>query len=157
MEDCIFCRIIAGEAPAHFVYQDDLVVAFLSLEQPNLNKVLVIPRSHVENVYELDDEQAKAIFKATAKITRGVRDASGCDGLNLVQSNGKAGQQDVFNFHLHIVPRNFGDNIVLDWDNTPFPQRSQANWQVRFVSNYRIRTLIKLLRLYSEEDTTWHS
>jgi histidine triad (HIT) family protein len=122
MDDCVFCRILSGDLPAHFVYQDELVAAFLSLEQPNPYKVLVVPRHHVETVYDLKDAQAAAIFQATVKISRAVRDASGCEGLNLVQSNGKAGQQDVFHFHLHIVPRFFGDSIVLDWDNTPASQ-----------------------------------
>ena len=122
MNDCIFCRILSGELPAHFVYQDDLVVAFLSLEQPNPYKVLVIPREHVENVYDLNDEQASAIFKATVKIARSVRDVSKCDGMNLVQSNGEAGLQDVFHFHLHILPRFYGDSIIFDWDNSPAPQ-----------------------------------
>jgi len=120
MDDCIFCHIVSGEAPAHFVYKDNLVVAFLSLEQPNPYKVLVIPRSHIETIYDLNTELAAAIFKATVRIARGVRDVSGCEGLNLVQSNGRAGQQDVFHFHLHIVPRFAGDKIILDWDNTPF-------------------------------------
>ena len=122
MDDCVFCRILSGDLPAHFVYQDELVAAFLSLEQPNPYKVLVVPRHHVETVYDLKDAQAAAIFQATVKIARAVRDVSGCEGLNLVQSNGKAGQQDVFHFHLHIVPRFFGDSIVLDWDNTPASQ-----------------------------------
>ncbi len=137
MQDCIFCRIVAGKAPAHVVYEDDLVFAFMSLEQPNPYKVLVIPRSHVENVYDLDNEQASAIFKATVKIARGVRDASGCEGLNLVQSNGRVGQQDVFHFHLHIVPRFAGDSIVLDWDNTPVSvdNLSQMADEIRFALN----------------------
>ena len=122
MGDCVFCRILSGELPAHFVYEDDLVVGFLSLEQPNPYKVLVVPREHVETVYDLTDELASTIFQATAKIARGVRDVSKCEGLNLVQSNGKAGLQDVFHFHLHILPRYSGDSIVFDWDNTPVPQ-----------------------------------
>jgi len=122
VDNCIFCKILAGETPAHFIYEDDLVVAFLSLEQPNPYKVIVIPRDHVEMIYDLNDEQASAIFRATVKIARSVRDASKCEGLNLVQSNGSVGQQDVFHFHLHIVPRFSGDHIILDWDNTPASQ-----------------------------------
>lgn len=133
MNNCVFCSILSGDIPAHFVYKDDLVAAFLSLEQPNPYKVLVIPRVHVETVYDLSDEQASAIFKATVKIARAVRDASKCEGMNLVQSNGKAGQQDVFHFHLHIVPRFFGDRIVFNWDNTPTqPERlSQMANEIR--------------------------
>ena len=122
MGDCIFCDIAAGAAPAHIVYDDGIVFAILSLEQPNPYKVLVIPHVHVENLFDLDDELAARIFKATVKIARSIRDVSGCPGLNLVQSNGTVGQQDVFHFHLHIVPRFEGDGILLDWDNTPAPQ-----------------------------------
>jgi len=122
MNNCIFCMILAGDIPAHFVYEDDLVVAFLSLEQPNPYKVLIVPRDHVEMVYDLNDDLAGAIFKATVKMARSVRDVSKCEGMNLVQSNGEVGQQDVFHFHLHIVPRFTGDSIVLDWNNTPASQ-----------------------------------
>jgi len=122
MDNCVFCKIVAGNLPAHLVYEDDLVIAFLSLEQPNPYKVLVIPRTHVEMIYDLDDELAGEIFRATVRIARSVRNASKCEGMNLVQSNGKVGQQDVFHFHLHIVPRFSGDQIVLDWDNTPASQ-----------------------------------
>ncbi|HEY5728725.1 MAG TPA: HIT domain-containing protein, partial [Anaerolineales bacterium] len=128
MVDCVFCRILSGELPAQFVYKDDHVVAFLSLEQPNLYKVLVVSREHVETIFDLNGELAGAIFQSTAKIARNIRDVSKCDGMNLVQSNGRAGQQDVFHFHLHIVPRFFGDNIVLDWDNTPAPQEKLSQF-----------------------------
>ena len=126
MDECVFCQILAGELPAPFVFKDDQVVAFLSLEQPNHHKVLIIPRQHVAMIYDLSMEQAAAIFQATVKITQGVKAASGCEGMNLIQSNERAGQQDIFHFHLHIVPRYFGDSIVLDWDNTPAPQEKLA-------------------------------
>lgn len=117
--NCVFCEILAEKIPAHFVYRDDSVFAILSLEQPNPYKLLVIPNAHVKTVYDLSDELAARIFQATVKIARAARDVSGCEGLNLVQSNEEAGQQDVFHFHLHIVPRFKGDAITLDWDNTP--------------------------------------
>lgn len=122
MNDCVFCKILAGDIPAHFVYNDGHVVAFLSLEQPNPYEVLALPRDNVEMVYDLNDELTGAIFRATVKIARSVRDGSKCEGMNFVRSNGEVGQQDVFHFHLHIVPRFSGDSIVLHWDNTPASQ-----------------------------------
>jgi histidine triad (HIT) family protein len=89
----------------------------MSLEQPTPYKVLVIPRDHVETVYDLTDEQAAAIFRATVRVARAVREASGCAGLNLVQANEPAAGQDVFHFHLHVVPRFAGDGIVLRWEH----------------------------------------
>ncbi len=124
--NCIFCDILSGQLPASFVYEDEQVVGIMSLDQPNPYKVLVIPRAHTENVYDLSDEQAAFIFQATVKIARAVREASGCEGLNLLQSNGRAGQQDVFHFHLHIVPRFYGDDIRLSWEHTK-PDRNRLN------------------------------
>lgn len=122
-ERCIFCEIAKGAAPASLVWADEHVLAFLSLEQPNPYKVLVIPREHVATLYDLTDEQAAHIFQTTVRVARLIRAVSGCEGLNVVQSNGTLGQQDVFHFHLHLVPRVKGDaqqgRIILDWDNTP--------------------------------------
>ena len=106
---CIFCKIAKGSAPASIVMADAHVLAFLSLEQPNPYKVLVIPREHVATLYDLTDEQAAHIFQTTVRIARLIRAVSGCKGLNVVQSNGTVGQQDVFHFHLHLVPRIKGD------------------------------------------------
>ena len=97
------------------------------LEQPNPYKVLIIPREHVATLYDLTDEQAAQIFQVTVRIARLIRAVSGCEGLNVVQSNGTVGQQDVFHVHVHLVPRIAGDTqqgrIVLDWDNTPRERR----------------------------------
>jgi histidine triad (HIT) family protein len=109
------------------VMASEHVLALLSLEQPNPYKVLVITREHVATLYDLTDEQAAHIFQTTVRIARLIRAVSGCEGLNVVQSNGTVGQQDVFHFHLHLVPRIKGDTeqgrIVLNWDNT---QRSRS-------------------------------
>ncbi len=124
---CVFCEIAKGTVPASMVFADEHVLAFLSPEQPNPYKVLVIPREHAATLYDLTDEQAAHIFQATVRIARLIRAVSGCEGLNVVQSNGTVGQQDVFHFHLHLVPRVAGDTqqgrIVLDWENTPRPRR----------------------------------
>src|SRR5215203_4452307 len=111
---CIFCEISSGQSPASFVYEDEKVFGIMSLDQPNPYKVLVIPRAHIENIYDLSDEQAACILQATVKVARAIREASGCEGLNLVQSNGRAGQQDVFHFHLHLIPRFQNDDIILN-------------------------------------------
>ena len=124
--NCIFCKISAGQVPASFVFQSEEVFAIMSLDQPNPYKVLVVPRLHIENIYDLSATDAAHIFQATVKIARAIREASGCDGLNLVQSNGRAGQQDVFHFHLHLIPRFYNDSIILSWQNTQ-AERSELN------------------------------
>ena len=114
---CILCEISSGQSPASFVYEDEDVFGIMSLDQPNPYKVLVVPRSHVEAIYDLSADQAAHIFQAAVRISRAVRKASGCEGLNVVQSNSRVGQQDVFHFHLHLVPRFHGDNILINWQD----------------------------------------
>ena len=117
-QDCIFCQIAAGKERASFVWDDPLVFGMMSLEQPTPYKVLMIPKEHVEDLFGLSDDLAAALFQSTVRVARAVRQVSGCPGLNLVQTNGKVGQQSVFHFHLHVVPRFQDDGIILKWDNT---------------------------------------
>lgn len=123
---CVFCDIAQGVEPASIVFANEHVLAFLSREQPNPYKVLIIPREHTATIYDLTDEQVAHIFQAAVRIARAIRRVSGNDGLNVVQSNGRLGQQDIFHVHVHLVPRVAGDTqqgrIVLDWDNTPVPR-----------------------------------
>lgn len=115
------------------MYEDEYVFGIMSLEQPNPYKVLVVPRAHVETIYDLSEDQAARIFQTAVRISRAVREASSCEGLNLVQSNGRAGQQDVFHFHLHLVPRFHGDNILINWQN----QRAQRDELNRMAKEIR--------------------
>ncbi len=77
---CIFCQIAAGQAPASFVWDDPLVYGMMSLEQPTPYKVLMIPKAHVENLFDLNDELAAALFQATVKVARAVRAVCGVSG-----------------------------------------------------------------------------
>lgn len=115
---CPFCRMVSGAGPASYVWDDPDVFGIMSLEQPTPYKVLMIPKLHVASLFDLTDDLAAALFRATVRVARAIRAASGCPGLNLVQSNGRVGQQDVFHFHLHIVPRFENDGIMLAWDNS---------------------------------------
>ncbi len=120
--DCVLCAIAAGREPASFVYEDGEVVAILSLDQPTRLKVLVFPRAHVETIFDLSDTMAGDVFRAASRIARGIRSASGWGDMNLVQSNGAAAGQEVPHFHLHLVPRSEGDEILLQWPARRVPR-----------------------------------
>lgn len=115
MSDCIFCRIVAGEIPAARVYEDEATIAFMDLGAVNPGHVLVATRAHVENVFGLDDAQAAAVMRAVARVSRAIRDAFAPAGVNLFQANGRAAGQTVFHFHVHVLPREAGDGMRLDW------------------------------------------
>lgn len=112
-EGCIFCAIIEGRAPAEVVFEDEETLAFMDINPANPGHTLVIPKEHVRNIYDLDEQTAAAVMRTTVRVAQAIRRALQPDGMNLVQSNERAGGQDIFHFHMHIIPRWHGDGLRL--------------------------------------------
>jgi len=104
--NCIFCRIVAGDAPASFVYEDEVVVAFVDTMPINAGHTLVIPRRHAEYLADMRPEESAPMWEAARKVATGLR-ASGlrCDGVNFHLADGTAAGQEVMHVHLHVIPR----------------------------------------------------
>ena len=77
--------------------------------------VLILPKSHYDDVYSLDDDTAAHIFKVAVKIANAMKKSLNIDGLNIVQNNGEAAGQTVFHFHMHIIPRYTDDTVNIKW------------------------------------------
>ncbi len=107
MADCVFCRIVAGEIPATFVYQDEGAVAFRDLDPQAPLHVLVVPRMHVAKLSELEDAPLGA---ALLQAARRVAAAAGYpDEFRVVVNNGASAGQSVWHVHLHVLAgREFG-------------------------------------------------
>jgi len=111
--ECIFCDIIEGRAPAETVFEDDETLAFMDINPASPGHTLIIPKRHVRDIYELDGETAAVVMKTTVKVARAVKMALQPDGMNLVQSNERAGGQEIFHFHIHVIPRWYDDGLRL--------------------------------------------
>lgn len=106
MEDCIFCKIAGGEIPSRIVYEDDKVVAFLDNSQVTPGHTLLIPRKHVDDIFEYDEELATDVFSRIPKIARALKAYDPrVEGLNIVNNNGEIAYQSVFHSHIHLIPR----------------------------------------------------
>ncbi len=114
--DCIFCKILDGEIPSYKIYEDNNVLAFLDITQGTKGHTLVIPKKHIKNVFELDEETASNIFKVIPKISNALKKAFNPIGLNIVNNNDKP-LQSVFHFHIHLIPRYEDDGMILSTDN----------------------------------------
>jgi histidine triad (HIT) family protein len=128
---CIFCRIVAGEAPASFVHRDELVSAFLDIRPVSPGHLLVIPNEHVIYTHDLPDATADHLFAVARRLARSLRqtDAVRADGVNLFVADGEAAGQDVFHAHLHVIPRFPEDGFEIDaaaWRN-PSPSRAELD------------------------------
>ena len=112
MSACLFCAIAAGDAPAAIVADGGDVLAIMDLRQAEAGHVLVMPRRHARDLYELSPDEAASVMRMAQRVGRAIHDALRPDGLNLWQSNGKAAGQEVFHFHLHVHPRRMGDGLL---------------------------------------------
>jgi histidine triad (HIT) family protein len=127
-EECIFCRIVAGQAPASIVAETSGALAFMDINQATDGHVLVIPKKHVPYVYDLDEETADEVFRLTVAVAKAVKRGLQPDGLNLLQANEPAGQQEVFHLHNHVIARYHGDRdrVRFGW-KAEFPPRAHLD------------------------------
>ena len=122
--DCIFCRIIAGELPAQIVDEDEHTLAFMDISPATRGHALVIPRRHSRDLLEIEADDLGATISAAQRLARRAKGRLGADGVNLLNSCGRAAWQTVFHFHIHVIPRYEGDPLRLPW--TPAPGDSDA-------------------------------
>jgi histidine triad (HIT) family protein len=114
-EDCIFCKIVAGELPATIVDEDERTIAFMDIQPASRGHALVIPRAHATDVHTVAREDLEAVAAAAQRLAAKVRDNLGADGVNLLNSSGAAAWQTVLHFHMHVIPRYVGDPLRLPW------------------------------------------
>ncbi len=117
--DCIFCKIIAGELPGQIVDQDEDSVAFMDIAPATRGHALVVPRRHVRNLLEIDDDDLAATVRAARRIAGRMTDRLDAAGVNLINSCGAAAWQTVFHFHIHVIPRYEDDPMRLPWTPSP--------------------------------------
>lgn len=115
MDDCVFCRIVAGTIPAAIVHRDALVLAFMDAGQVNEGHVIVATVRHAETIYAITDDEAACAFRVAARIARAVKREFDAAGLSVLQANEAAGFQTVPHFHMHVLPRHPGDGVALTW------------------------------------------
>ena len=115
-DDCIFCKLANGDIPTNTLYEDDCVRVIFDAEPAAEGHVLILPKEHFDNIYELDDDTAGHVFKVAKKIATAMNKTLDMDGLNVVQNNGEAAGQTVFHFHMHIIPRHNDDTVNVGWE-----------------------------------------
>jgi histidine triad (HIT) family protein len=116
-ESCIFCKIVQKEAPASIVYEDEKVVAFLSIQPINVGHTLVVPKEHYENIHEIPEEEVAYLYKIVKKLSHAVKKAVDAEGIRTVQNNGEAAGQVIFHLHVHIIPMNKDSQWVHHLEN----------------------------------------
>ncbi len=117
--DCIFCKIIAGEIPCFKIYEDGHTLAFMDINPANEGHALVIPKEHAVDVHAISEAAIAATVISAKKVAAAVEKTLQPGGLNLLQCNGPAAAQSVMHFHMHVLPRQSGDDLRLNWGLEP--------------------------------------
>ncbi len=104
MDNCIFCRIIRGEIPSKTVFENEHFKAMLDIGPASRGHVLIMPKEHYSNLFEMPEALAAEVLPLAQKIAAGVQKAFQPAGIKLVQNNGAMAGQSVMHFHLHIIP-----------------------------------------------------
>ena len=124
MDDCVFCRIVAGRLPASVVWRGDGCTAFVDIQPINTGHVLVMPDEHATGLPDLPENTGARIFRIAQRTATALYGSGlDCEGVNLFLVDGEAAGQEVFHVHLHVLPRFDGDGFGLrfgpDYADTP--------------------------------------
>src|SRR5713226_3845839 len=117
-DNCIFCEILAGRAPASIIHNDQVCLALLTIGPVTTGHTLVIPKRHAAYLADLDEETGAHLFRVAMRLAQAIRQSGlRCEGINVFLADGEAAFQDVFHVHLHVFPRYRGDpfRIEADW------------------------------------------
>lgn len=111
--ECIFCKIINSEIPSKKIYEDENVLAFLDINPSSPGHTLVVPKRHIVDLQEIDDDDLLNLMKICKNLSKKIVSVLDADGYSILQNNGIA--QDVKHFHLHIIPK-YSNDKTMDID-----------------------------------------
>jgi histidine triad (HIT) family protein len=121
MEDCIFCKIIRGEIPSIKVYEDERVFVFMDINPIRRGHTLLIPKAHAENIWDIAADDLAAIHRVSKQVAGALRSTLNPAGVAVLQLNGRAVNQLVMHYHLHLIPRMSDDPplTMTEWELKP--------------------------------------
>jgi len=134
--ECVFCKIVRGEAPAHKIYEDERTLVFLDIMPVTDGHTLVITKEHFENLFEASSESLQAVAATAKKVADAIREVLQPAGMMVFQLNGAAAFQSVFHYHMHLMPRAQGEPMALHGRAPGDPDRLEELTQ-RFVAALR--------------------
>jgi histidine triad (HIT) family protein len=137
MIKCVFCEIVAKRIdPELTVFEDEQVIAQVSLGQKpgNHGHVLIIPKKHIQNIYEVSEELDAPLMSALRLLSCATKKAFSAEGIHIRQNNEPAAGQDVFHLHFHVIPRYQGDDFEMNkYESLPFQKRKEQSERLKSV------------------------
>ena len=126
---CPFCDLIRGAAEVSVCYEDATAIAFMDIQPVNEGHVLVVPREHYERLEDVPREVGLHLYEVSTRLIPVIQQVSGVPDMNVVVNSGPAAGQDVFHFHVHLIPRRQGDgfDVPLPFAGSQMPDRTHLD------------------------------
>jgi histidine triad (HIT) family protein len=124
--DCIFCKIVLGQSPCFRLLEDEDTLAIMDIFPASEGHCLVLTKEHYPTLFDITDEAFAAVSRSVSRVAWAVNQALSPAGLNLVQANGAGAHQTVNHFHVHVLPRKLGDQLLLNWGASAGDQQAIA-------------------------------
>lgn len=112
---CIFCELANGRIPTNKIYEDDICTAFLDISQATYGHCLVVPKQHFEDIFSLDEEIGKHLFKVAVMLAKRMKERLNLEGINILNNNGEVAGQTVKHYHIHLLPRYKNDDLIIEF------------------------------------------
>ncbi len=125
-DDCIFCKIVAGDVPATRIYEDDDVLAFMDIGPLVKGHALVIPKAHYDPLDAMPAELLANVMRVVQRLVKAQRKGLGAEGVNVHQANGAAAGQVVHHVHVHVIPRFHNDPHHWNWQPQSYASMDEA-------------------------------
>ncbi|MGE4215019.1 MAG: HIT family protein [Anaerotignaceae bacterium] len=115
MDNCIFCKIIKGDIPSATIFENEEFKVILDRFPSNQGHVLIMPKQHCDNIFDIDPDKAGRLFSLAVKIAGVMKKSLGFTDMNIIQNNGEIAGQTVPHFHMHLIPRYENDGVQVKW------------------------------------------
>jgi histidine triad (HIT) family protein len=137
MPDCIFCKIVNKEIPSVQVYEDEDIIAFLDINPANKGHTLVAPKKHYDDIFSVDEELLEKMIAVVKTLAERIKKTMNCEGLNVVQNNGRCAGQLVNHIHFHIIPRFPGDKVLITYQRQHLTEEELKEVQQKLTEKER--------------------
>ncbi len=112
---CIFCQIVSWESPSWTIYQDDLVTAFFDYFPASSGHLIIVPNQHHQDIFDIPEDTLAHLAKVSKHIALVYKKTLWVEHINILQNTGSRAWQEVFHYHMHLIPRSDQDNVSLSW------------------------------------------
>jgi histidine triad (HIT) family protein len=115
---CLFCRIASGQSESNKIFENEDVFGFMDILPMTPGHCLVIPKTHIQDIFELPDELSGKIMRACRDVAKLITAKLEPLGINLVNNNGAHADQTQFHLPVHIIPRYGRDRLLHPWERS---------------------------------------